>query len=220
MAKKAKPTLINSAIVLIGSGLSPNSFTADMLIEKGIVPTGWKVVGNLNSNLLSQIAFQGGRYVFKVERNKVSIADNVVGGTYNPAIISDIAKRFLAIQKHLTFTAVGINFMTISKDVGGDADYIKKNFLLPAKHVAGKFPVIGASIISAFNIDDGLLTVTISEGAADVEKPDSSERLEGIVTSANFHRDIETANASTVKKILDGAGNDWKMLTDIIEALI
>ncbi len=220
MAKKAKPTLINSAIVLVGTGLSPNSFTADMLIEKGIVPTGWKVVGNLNSNVLSQIAFQGGRYIFKVERNKVTIADNVVGGTYNPSVISDIAKRFLAIQKHLTFTAIGINFMTISKDIKGGAEYIRKNFLLPDKQVAGKYPLAGASVICGFDIENGLLSVTISEGAADIEKPDSSERLEGIVASANFHRDIEAADASTVKEILDGAASDWKMLTEIVEDLI
>lgn len=211
------------SIVAVGTGFSPSSLDADLLAEKEIVPPewNWKVSDSTNVQLLSQVAYQDGNVVVRVERNKFLVTDSqITENKIEKSKISEIAKRFIQRHKHLSFTALGINFESVL-EFDAATGFLKNNFLKSDKKITGGHNVHSVAFTMQYELQNGgLLSVVINEGT--LSKQNSSEPIEykGILCSANFHREIpKDADTALIIAQLNHVRNDKQMLKEIASSL-
>lgn len=221
---KKEVKLVGFSIVIVGTGFSPSNFDGDMLADKEIIPSdwNWKVFNNLSSSILSQIVYELGKVSIRVEKNKITIADNYIeNNKIENSKISEIAKRLIQRHKHLTFTALGINFESIVplEDFKG---YLTTNFIKDAKIKNGEIVVENVSITLRYALKNGgLLNAVLEEGALGRQTDNETIEFNGIVCSANFHRDF-TVNADTALIIsqLNHIKEDKQFLIKILQSII
>lgn len=221
--KKVAFVIASFSIVAVGAGFSPGGLDADYLAERDVVPPdwNWKVSDSTNIQLLSQVAYEDGNVVIRVEKNKFSVTDShIVGNKIEKSKIPEIAKRFIQRNKHLSFTGLGINFETVL-EMEENEDFLKKNFLKVDKHTMGGHAVNKVALTLQYKLrNGGLLSLVINEGTLTKQNTDSPAEYKGLICSANFHRAIaKDATVALIIAQLNHVRDDKKMLSDIAESL-
>lgn len=214
---------LDFSIVLAGTGFSPTSYSAETLIDKGIVPDSWKITNSVSNNLLSITAFDDGRVVLRVEKTKIIIADNLLSetDTVDNSEIPNVAKNFIEKYKHLTFSAIGINFDVIFERPT-EGSFLLNNFIVPDRRKTGDYEVHSAGVKLMYNLEGGgLLTIDFVDGMIDKNTTERTLRVHGTNCQGNFHRDF--TSKTTVDELITQIQNykqDWVMFNNIINGIV
>ncbi len=216
--------ILNFAIVIVGTGFSPNNFNGDMLAEKEIVPLDWKVLNNVSSPIFSQIVYEKGKVNIRVEKNKITIADNfITDNKIENSKIAQVAKKLIQKHKHLSYTALGINFETVVP-IEKTENYLKENFINPDKYGVGDNTVGQVSITMMYQLKGGgMLNVVLDEGILGYKFEENAVEYKGILCNANFHRQCQ--NDSDLPLLISRLNNsnlleDKQKLASVLSGLI
>lgn len=223
---KSKPELkiLGFSIVIVGAGFSPNNFDGDMLAEKEIVPNdwNWKVSNNVSTPILSQIVYEEGKVNIRVEKNKITIADNdIENNKVEHSKIAEIAKRLMQRQKHLTFTALGINFESIAI-LENFQGYLKSNFIKEDKILTKENTLDSVSVTLQYGLKNGgILNLVLNEGTMGKQTDKETVEYHGIVCSANFHREFASnTDIALIISRLNHIKEDKQKLVNILKSII
>lgn len=213
--------LINASIVMLGAGFNPSKYSADSLIEKGIVPSGWKVVSNLTTPIAAQSVFEKGAHQFTVEPHKALIAQTA---NFNEAIEKSAyvgnAKRFADSISHISVNAVGSNFL-ICVEMDNATAFLKKRFISPdILEVAGE-DLTEAAATFVFSHDNAAIKLIIAAGEASFPGPEGGhDKKLGLVINVNVHRELDPDSTSAVKASLDKIRPDYDRAMMLIRSLL
>lgn len=222
--KKTEVKILGFTLVIVGAGFSPNNFNGDMLAEKEIVPNdwNWKVSNSVSTPILSQITYEEGKVSIRVEKNKITITDNTIDNNkVEDSKVAEIAKRLMQRQRHLTFTALGINFDTIAI-IENFKGYLRSNFIKENKILSKENALDSVSITLQYGLKNGgILNLVLDEGVMARQMDKETEEYNGIVASANFHRDFSsnTDNAIIFSR-LNHIKEDKQKLKNILQSII
>jgi hypothetical protein len=215
--------LINISIVFLGSGFSPSSLSGDFLIEKGIVPTSWKVSANIQTPMLSQVTFQKGQHMVTVESNKVSFAQLPMFDLTNVeenAVFKN-AKRYLEKQSHISYTASGNNFTIVKRMPLPEAQqYIREKYFSAEASQAGSFELIDAGANLTYNFTGGVIKFSVGAGEAAVPDDAGGKKIAGLVANVNFHRDLDSDIPNDPINALGKISDDWNAANDLVGFLM
>lgn len=223
---KINKHLIDYSIVIVGNGFSPNSYSGETFIEKGIVleSWNWKVSNSVSNNLFSHVVYDGGKTIVKVEKNNISITENYFDPTsqnISKSKTKDFAKRFLQRHKHLTYTALGINFTTLV-EIEDNKGYLLKEFIDKEKKKSLKHPIDSVALSTFYKLNDGgRLGIKLEEGELERQNQQEKVILKGLVSNANFHRDFsQDLEIAIIISLLNHVKDDLSLLNEILDETI
>lgn len=216
--------IIGYSIVIVGTGFSPNNFDGDMLADKEIIPSdwNWKVFNNVSTPILSQIVYELGKVSIRVEKNKITIADNFVeNNRIEASKIAQIARKLIQRHKHLTFTALGVNFESVVPLEAPDG-YLKSNFIKDDKIKSGEYIADHVSITLRYGLKNGgILNVILDEGLLGRQTDKENIEFKGIVCSVNFHREFAlNSDVALIIAQLNYIKEDKQQLINILQSII
>ncbi len=113
--------LVNVSVVVLSEGNNPRLLNPDFLERNRVVPKEWKVADVLVTPPFAQVVYENG-IQFTVEMNKLQFQTGNPDAVDWEKTIPGVATTYLALLPHVTYRAVGINFVFV------DADYPERPF--------------------------------------------------------------------------------------------
>lgn len=224
MANQASDNIsvISFTIVIVSPGLDPSQYSAEYFAKEKIVPDDFKVSGRGGvANLAKVVLYKDGIYTIKAEPSRFTIEQNVASSEdpLDPAVVVSIARNFLEGHKHLNFTAMGVNFAAVLRNVS--ERFIIDHIVREELQTLGGYSLSGAGARLTFDVDDAVLNLSLDSGGATVKKKGGViNEIEGLVFQANFHRPYRVeAETSAIVKDLNLVDSYRDALLRIIDEL-
>jgi hypothetical protein len=184
-----KTHLVQCSLVIAGEENNPSILNPDFLTIRKIVPRSWrdKVEQAITVPPFSVVSYRNGVSI-RVESKKIQITDHNPPATGVSKRISDIAKKYVTTLPHVRYTALGINFDSLT-DVENPEKWLKDRFLKPGPWSMSdrSLDAVGLRLVYPIR-NGGRLILSLDAGRARHQDLGEEERPV-IIAKANFHRD-------------------------------
>jgi hypothetical protein len=111
-----------ASVVVLSQGNNPSLLNPDFLERNAIVPKEWKPIQTIVTPPLATVQYDNGVSVVAEERKLSFSASGVSVGTREwAAMLARAARSYLEVLHHVSYTAVGLNFVHSSSSPQGQA---------------------------------------------------------------------------------------------------
>ena len=181
--------LENVAIVVLSESNNPRFLNPDFLERNDIVPKEWKVKNVLVTPPFAQVSYDNGVQIL-LEENKLHVRSQQPDLIPWERELPRIVIHFLEVLPHVTYRAVGLNFVFLSdqpRGVEAEQALISK-FLKQGPWLDFGQRITGAVLELQYRVTQPQMNVKIGV----LEKEDSAgSTLEGFIFTANYHHDFK-----------------------------
>jgi len=211
--------LLQSSIVLTGTGFSPGHIDPISLSERGIVPNEWEwvVASNVTTPVASAITYENGVAII-VEASKFQITEQDVTNLGDNRV-TEIVRNYVSKFSQIGYTAVGLNFRGIVP-MSESTNLIQERFLTEELLRLSSNELLQVGLRLMYSIDGGQLHLNVDEGKAERAVNGTSESYTGLMFGANHHRLCTSRPAGKqVLEFLNLRVSDWQNLQALISRI-
>ena len=217
-------SLLRFSIVVVAGDHNPTILNPDFLRQQNIIPSGfgWDLASPpITTPPFSTVQYDSGVSI-SVETNKLQVVDSKVAEPTSSRIV-EIVKNYVNVVNLVRYTSIGINFQS-AIDVDDADEVLKSRFFSeePWKSSNNKLQSAGLKLV--YKTDSGHLVLSIESGKVKGGHGDSNLDKSVIITSANFHRDLDAVAESSVCEqvhgYLDELSVDWDRYNEIINEIL
>lgn len=204
--------MVSTAVVVLSEGNNPRLLNPDFLERNRIVSAEWKAQDVVVTPPFAQVVYENGVH-FVVEINKFQVQVSKPAALEWKKDLPDMTTAYLQLLPHVTYRAVGINFVFITHVFSGSP--ITK-LLQDGPWLASEGGVTGATIefhytkrVPQFNVKIALQ-----------EPPDlTTGKGNGVILTVNYHRDFAADEAQARAAYIQGMGLLESRFLDFAESL-
>lgn len=208
--------LVQFSSVVVGQTHNPSILNPDFLVTQGIVPKswGWEVAETVTTMPLALVRYKNAVNI-TVENNKLQVTDHNVENGPEQSKITEIAKAYVKILKHVHYTAVGNNFQSVMS-INNASEAIKRRFLKKGRWNTFPMNLDSVGVQLSYSIKPvGRLTLTLNVVEAKLSENADAQLV--IMANANFTRECEKQHAAeSAVNHLKQAMEDWNMYKQTI----
>lgn len=210
------------SIIVTANDYNPTILNPDFLSINNIIPAEWewKVVGSpITTPPFATVQFEN-RVSLSVDVNKFQIKDRSENVDLQQNKIKEIAQKFIEVLPHVRYSAVGINFVSMIEQTQPDT-FLKDHFIKKGNWDNESNNLEGVSLTLSYPLKGGKLVLAIDSGSGIFKLKDQREKVDGILASANFHRDCSGYPAN--EQVIEYIGNlekDIKYYNKIIGEIL
>jgi hypothetical protein len=142
-----------------------------------------------------------------------SLRDSPVGSR-----IVHIALTYVQVLAHVRYSAVGINFRSLTESEAPEA-FLRYRFLRSGPWAGNILPLQGVGLRLVNPLEEGKLILSLDSGS--ITEKNNDRTVSGILIHSNFHRDCQGYPA--VDQLLSHLGrlkHDWERYQQFISDLL
>ncbi len=181
--------LENVAIVVLSESNNPRLLNPDFLERNNIVPKEWKAQDVLVTPPFAQVSYSNGVQIL-VEENKIHLQSNKPEAIAWKRELPKITLEYLEVLPHVSYRAVGLNFVYLSdhpKGIEAEKELISK-LLQQGPWLNFGQGISGAVIELQYRGTQPQMNVKI--GVIEKDSP-TGKLLGGFIFTVNFHHDFK-----------------------------
>ncbi len=219
---KTEFTLNELAIVVAAKSHNPTILNPDFLKRNRIVPDDWELdtlEKQFSSVTVSQVVYNNGISIL-AQYEKVIFTENIKGKEYSDFQIPNIAREYVSILPHVSYTAIGFN---PKGHIQVENNEIAENFVIDNLIKAGPWelikevkPIVATNFVYQF--DDYSIGIAIEYEKLHMEK---DEYAPVISFSSNFHRDFAlTEGQKELEQMLSNWKDDLETFKSVVNSFL
>lgn len=204
-----KSRLVQFSVVVAGKAHNPTILNPDFLRIREIVPEDWKVAQTVTTPPFAMVRYENG-LSFIVETEKLQVVDLGTAGAPEKSHAPRIAGEYVSTLPHVRYTAVGINFQSVS-EVPQPETALKQRFLKEGPWDRPSHPVSAAGTRLIYPLPAGRIVLSFDAGTAEDEDAEGEKTKPVVIANANFHREChDYPSDAQVVEHLAHAVDDWR----------
>lgn len=182
-----KLELLDTSAVVVADTHNPTILHPSFLTSQGIVPEDWELVAPPLSTLpLSIVKYKNG-VEFRVDADKLRVTQSPPPSPFTEAEAASLALKYVRILKHVSYTAIGINFRAILHHKTPEEHLIER-FLVKGVWNQDERTLSALGLTFVYPISNGKLNLIVNPGGA--THGFTGKHAPGIVIEANYHTDL------------------------------
>lgn len=179
--------IFDIAVVVTAEENNPTILHPEFLRSQNIVPKEWEIAeGPICTPPFSMVKFANG-LLFTVESKKLQVEDTEPPKDYSLSVAHNYALKYLQALPHVLYTGVGINLKGFIEWKESDKLVIER-FLKTGPWNDDALSPEGFGLRLVYPVGKGILRLSIDSGK--LQRPKDSPGRNGILLSANYHKDL------------------------------
>ena len=192
--------IISTTVVVLSEGNNPKLLNPDFLERNQVVPGNWKIRDVLVTPPIAQVIYENA-VQFTVEINKLQIQANRPEAVDWEKTLPSLATTYLDLLPHVTYGAVGINFVFGALRC---PDRAFMRLLKEGPWLDGAGSLTGATIELQYQSALPHMNVKVGvQKGMDI----SNDRSEHLVFTVNFHHDFGTDDSDGRANFIGSIGS-------------
>ncbi|MGB7084838.1 MAG: hypothetical protein WBD47_04745 [Phormidesmis sp.] len=197
------------AIVLQASNLDPAILNPSLFDYSAIFPTDWEVMRQpVYQRNGVQMLFKNGIGLV-VQPNRIVLSELVLGKQIHELQVADLMAKWIEALPNIDYRALGINptgMVSFPEEQTGAADFLRSTLLTDS--VRRDMPELAkASLTLAYQIERGMLNLSIQEGTARLPE---SQTISALLYSGNCHYALQGDSRSERTDDLKNLLGQWQ----------
>ncbi|MEL6224187.1 MAG: hypothetical protein AAFR31_16250 [Cyanobacteria bacterium J06627_8] len=179
------------AIVLQAANLDPAILNPSLFNYGAVFPTDWETVRQpLCQRNTIQIVFKNGISLM-VHPNRVVLSELVFGKELHELQVAALMDKWIAALPNIDYRALGVNptgMVSFPEDQQGAANFFKSTLLTERVRFDGTPALAKASLNLAYQLEHGMLNLSIQEGVAQLPE---NQSISALLYSGNCHYPLQ-----------------------------
>ena len=207
---------VNVSIVVAADQHNPTILHPSFLRSEGIVPKDWEVSeGPICTPAFSLVGFSNG-ISFRVEQSRLQVIHTHPSGRGTDSLVRELARRYVEKLPHVRYTAVGVNFVTLSECANPD-EFMANKFLKEGPWKDENLMPISVGVHLSYAVSPATVHLSLKPGRSKTQKGEDPKT--GIVIEGNCHSETQNTGAtlSAIDSFKRALGRAYKICATVLE---